>query len=107
MANTNQFEGWICDEETDYKVYYKITGVGHWFTITTRPPRFIRQGEESASTRESWICFRDQPIRDRAFSLLNSSLFYWFYQLRTNCRDFNPSDYRTFPIPNKLDLDDL
>ena len=107
ISQPGYFSKWIYPINTEYRVYYKITGVGHWFTITTRPPRFIRQGEESASTRESWICFRDQPIRDRAFSLLNSSLFYWFYQLRTNCRDFNPSDYRTFPIPNKLDLDDL
>jgi hypothetical protein len=33
---------------------------------------------------------------------MNSSLFYWFYQLRTNCRDFNPSDFRGFPLPADL-----
>lgn len=33
---------------------------------------------------------------------MNSSLFYWFYQLRTNCRDFNPSDFRGFPVPTDL-----
>ena len=39
--------------------------------------------------------------------MLNSSLFYWLYQMKTNCRDFNPSDYRTFPIPQNLDLEQL
>jgi hypothetical protein len=29
-------------------------------------------------------------------------LFYWFYQVRTNCRDFNPSDYSTFPVSASL-----
>ena len=33
---------------------------------------------------------------------MNSSLFYWFYQVRTNCRDFNPSDFRGFPLPATL-----
>ncbi len=38
---------------------------------------------------------------------MNSSLFYWLYQVRTNCRDFNPSDYTTFPIPENLSDSDF
>ncbi len=26
------FEQWICAQQTEHRVYYKITGVGHWFT---------------------------------------------------------------------------
>jgi len=95
---------------TDFRVYYKITGVGHWFTITARPPKFFRGGTESSSTRENSIHFKDDRTRDLAFVLLNSTLFYWFYQVRTNCRDFNPSDYRTFPVAASLpdaDFSDL
>jgi hypothetical protein len=103
----NCFESWISKNETEHKVYYKITGVGHWFTITTRPPRFLRQGSESSSTREQAICLLDLAVRNRAFTLLNSSLFYWFYQVRTNCRDFNPSDYKSFPIPETLSSEDF
>ena len=90
---------WISSTPTDFELFYKITGVGHWFTITTRPPSFRRQGVASSSTREQSICFPDERLRNRAFVVMNSSLFYWFYQVRTNCRDFNPSDYRTFPLP--------
>jgi hypothetical protein len=87
---------------TEFRLYYKITGVGHWFTITTRPPKFTRKGTPSSSSREESISFADARIRNRAFCVMNSSLFYWFYQLRTNCRDFNPSDFRTFPLPADL-----
>ncbi len=38
---------------------------------------------------------------------MNSTLFYWFYQVRTNCRDFNPSDYRAFPVPSSLAGEDF
>ncbi|HUQ93319.1 MAG TPA: DNA methyltransferase [Bryobacteraceae bacterium] len=92
----------ITKTPTDFRLYYKITGVGHWFTITTRPPRFTRKGTASSSSREESISFADARTRDLAFCVMNSSLFYWFYQLRTNCRDFNPSDFRTFPIPTDL-----
>jgi type I restriction-modification system DNA methylase subunit len=103
----NTFSSWISPTNTENNIYYKITGVGHWFTITARPPKFLRQGKESSSTRESSISFSDKEFRDRALSVLNSSLFYWFYQVRTNCRDFNPSDYKTFPTPLSLDGEDL
>jgi hypothetical protein len=92
----------VSKAETDFKIYYKITGVGHWFTITTRPPKFIRNGKPSSSSREESISFADSRLRDLAFVVMNSSLFYWFYQLRTNCRDFNPSDFRGFPLPDDL-----
>lgn len=101
------FSNWISSKTTENNIYYKITGVGHWFTITARPPRFLRQEQESSSTRESFISFPDVNIRNRALAVLNSSLFYWFYQVRTNCRDFNPSDYKTFPIPSSLNTEDL
>ncbi|MBW4541360.1 MAG: Eco57I restriction-modification methylase domain-containing protein [Myxacorys chilensis ATA2-1-KO14] len=104
---SKRFSSWISTGESDYRVYYKITGVGHWFTITARPPKFFRQGIESSSTRESFICFDSASIRDRAIVILNSSLFYWFYQVRTNCRDFNPSDYKTFPVVETLEIEDF
>jgi type I restriction-modification system DNA methylase subunit len=97
----------IAFADTNNKVYYKITGVGHWFTITCRPPRFIRNGEESSSTRESSISFKSKKQQALFFAILNSTTFYWFYQVRTNCRDFNPSDYKTFPIPESIETENF
>ena len=102
-----RFEELIFNRETKHRIYYKITGVGHWFTVTMRPPEFLRQGAESSSTREQFICFSDSATRNCAFAILNSSLFYWFYQVRTNCRDFNPSDYKTFPICSSFGVEDF
>jgi len=90
---------WLSTDATEHRIFYKITGVGHWFTITLRSPRFLRDGIESSSTREQVMHLPDSAAMYRMFTILNSSLFYWFYQVRTNCRDFNPSDYRTFPVP--------
>ena len=54
---------------------------------------------EGSSTRESTVSFRQQLARDTAFCCLSSSLHYWIYQARTNCRDYNPSDIAYLPIP--------
>jgi hypothetical protein len=92
----------LSSSDTPHRIYYKITGVGHWFTFTTRPPRFWRGNEEGSSTRESYVCFGSRAVRDAVFCLLWSTLHYWFYQLRTNCRDFNPSDLESIPLANGL-----
>jgi Eco57I restriction-modification methylase len=98
---------WLSSQDTEHRVYFKITGVGHWMNIMTRPPKFYRAGVESSSSREEYVCFPSEASRDRAFVLMNSTLFYWFYQARTNCRDFNPSDYKTFPVPRTLESADF
>ncbi|MCC7291847.1 MAG: Eco57I restriction-modification methylase domain-containing protein [Phycisphaerales bacterium] len=92
----------LSSSDTPHRIFYKITGVGHWFTFTMRPPRFWRGNEEGSSTRESYVCFRSAALRDAVFCLLWSSLHYWFYQLRTNCRDFNPSDLESIPLANAV-----
>ena len=87
---------------TEHRIYYKITGVSHWFTFTTSPPKFWRDGKEGSSTRENSVCFSSPLVRDTAFCLLWSTLHFWLYQARTNCRDFNPSDLESVPIPQSV-----
>ena len=87
---------------SSHRIYYKITGIGHWFTFTTSPPRFWRDGKEESSTRENSVCFSSPLMRDTAFCLLWSTLHYWLYQARTNCRDFNPYDLESMPIPESI-----
>jgi hypothetical protein len=99
IANRKQLGDLISPGDTKYPIYYKITGVGHWFTFTLRPPKFWRDGNEESSTRESAVFFPSALIRDTAYCCLCSSLHYWLYQARTNCRDFNPSDFAFMPLP--------
>ncbi|MXY93608.1 MAG: SAM-dependent methyltransferase [Caldilineaceae bacterium SB0670_bin_27] len=102
-----RFESWLSRAVSSYRLFYKITGVGSWFTITPRPPRFFRGDQESSSTREKEMFFPSNQARDRALCILNSSLFFWFYQARTNSRDFNPSDYKSFPVSETLENEDM
>ena len=92
----------VSKRATGNRIYYKITGVGHWFTFTMAPPRFWREGAEGSSTRESGVCFSHSLVRDTVFCCLWSTLHYWLYQTRTNCRDYNPSDLALFPIPESV-----
>jgi len=91
-----------CSSPSAFSIYYKITGVGHWFTFTTRPPRFWRDSVEGRSTREERVFFDTELLRDTAFCCLWSTLHYWLYQARTNCRDFNPGDLTYLPIPHSV-----
>ncbi len=92
----------LAPAETQHKIFYKITGVGHWFTFTLQPPKFWRDGVAGQSSRESSASFASELLRDTVFCCLNSSLHYWIYQSLTNCRDFNPSDLRYLPLTDSL-----
>lgn len=102
IAFPHHIGGLMTQSATEYRIYYKITGVGHWFTFTLRPPRFWRDGIVAASTRENTAFFDSREKRDAAYCCLNSTLHYWLYQMRTNCRDYNPSDLKFFPVPKNL-----
>ena len=102
LAQSKTIGGLFSAVPTQHRIYYKITGVGHWFTFTTSPPRFWRDGVQATSTRESSAAFASELLRDTAFCCLWSTLHYWLYQARTNCRDFNPSDLAGLPIPNSV-----
>lgn len=78
------------------------TGVGHWFCFTLNPPKFWRNGRLESSTRESSVYFRTKKLRDTAYCCLSSSMHYWLYQARTNCRDYNPSDLAFMPLPEDI-----
>ena len=102
LAQPRTLGSTVSTEPTKNRIYYKITGVGHWFTFTMTPPRFWRNDVEGSSTRESSVFFRNALVRDTAFCCLWSTLHYWLYQARTNCRDYNPTDLDSFPIPDSV-----
>lgn len=88
--------------KSDYNVYYKKTGIAHWFTITLEPPKYINNNVVGNSTREAVMPCKDEQIMNLAFALFNSSLFYIYYIMNTNCRDFNPGDVKDFPISKSI-----
>ena len=86
-------------------VYYKNTGVNHWITATDFPPRTFRGDQPSASSRQTTFALKDERSKEFCVCCINSNLFYWLYIVKTNCRDLNPSDIRSFPILRNIEKD--
>ncbi|MBN1558797.1 Eco57I restriction-modification methylase domain-containing protein [candidate division KSB1 bacterium] len=80
------------------KIFYRIGGGRYWKIFTNFQPVFILNGQSAVSSRENYLYFEDSASRDIAIAALNSSLFFWYFQLTTNGRDMNPSDLRQFPL---------
>jgi hypothetical protein len=76
LRRRDGFEVWLSRTDSPYELFYKITGVGSWFTITPRPPKFFRDGNASSSTRENEMAFpsginsRPSPLSAEQLTLL-------------------------------------
>lgn len=80
------------------KLYYRIGGGRYWKIFTTFQPLFVLNGIKSVSSRENYLYFETEEIRDAVVAIFSSSLFYWYFIVTTNCRDLNPSDLNLFSI---------
>lgn len=98
VVNQSQLGHIFIKEKSSPKLYYRIGRGRYWKIFTTFQPIFILNGERGISSRENYLYFRTQEIRDVVVAILSSSLFYWYFILTTNCRDLNPSDLNQFPI---------
>lgn len=85
-------------KRSNHTVFYRIGGGRYWKIFTNFQPRFVLNGELGVSSRENYLYFASETIRDATISVLSSSLFYWYFIQTTNCRDLNPSDLQEFPI---------
>jgi hypothetical protein len=96
----------LTSESISHLVYYKNTGVNHWITATDFAPKAFRDDNPTESSRQTTLGFIDNSSLDFVACCLNSNLFFWFYTVRTNCRDLNPNDIRDFPIPRGIEKDE-
>jgi hypothetical protein len=83
---------------SSYPIFYRIGGGRYWKIFTNFHPKFILNNVEGVSSRENYLYFQTEQLRNVAIAVLSSSLFYWYFILTTNCRDLNPSDLNEFPI---------
>jgi len=81
---------------TDYCIFYRIGGGRYWKIFTSFQPEFYLNGAKSTSSRESYLYFRTENIRDISLAVLSSSLFYWYFILNGNGRDMNMADICNF-----------
>lgn len=88
------------------KVYYRTTGGLYWKVFTNFAPKFLCNGIEGHSSRETSLSVAQQQITNSLVAFLSSNLFWWWYTITSNLRDLNPSDINGIKLPDHL-LEDL
>lgn len=53
---------------------------------------------QKASTQLKKICFLDKGTKNIAIAVLNSSLFFWWFSLYSDCRHLNNREIYVFPV---------
>ena len=90
--------GYYTIRNSDNVFYYKNSGGRYWKFMTTFKPLFYLNGIKSTSSRETHLYF-DSIIKLKVFtSILNSTLYFWYYVMNSDARTNNPSDLKDFPI---------
>lgn len=79
------------------KIFYRTTGGLYWKVFTDFAPRFVLNGVEGNSSRETSFGVDSNNTRP-LIGLLSSNTFWWWYTLTINLRDLNPYDVQTFPV---------
>jgi len=89
--------------KTNHFLFYRNSGGRYWKIITDFQPKFFLNGKRGISSRESYLYFNDLNTLKITVSLLNSTIYYWYYVMHSDARTNNPSDLKEFPI----DIDNL
>ena len=89
---------YVTRTSTNHTLYYRNSGGRYWKIITDFQPKFFLNGQRGISSRESYLYFNDNETLKVAVSVLNSSLYYWYYVMHSDARTNNPSDLKDFPI---------
>lgn len=76
------------------RVFYRTSGGRYFNVITTF---------ETYSSKEDFICIEESISNDVVCAILNSNLFYWYYVVYSNCRDFYEEEIENF----RISIDDM
>lgn len=71
----------------------------YWMRVTDFIPYFCSERDGiKQSSAISDLCFATRQDADAVCVLLNSSLFYWWFIARSDCRNFNLREIENFPF---------
>jgi hypothetical protein len=87
-------------------VMYYQEACRYWLKASHRVPRFIKNGVSMEPPHGRKIGFQNRDAAAFAAAVLNSSLFYWWYSVFSDCEHVNDALVRSFPIPAKWDTID-
>ena len=85
--------------ESPNAVYYRTTGGLYWKVFTDFAPAFFVNGSAGSSSRETRFTLAHAKHVKPAVAVLSSDVFWWWYTVTSNLRDLNPSDWKSFPVP--------
>jgi hypothetical protein len=84
--------------ESRWILYYQ-EACRYWVKACEGLPFFKRNGVKMAPPHGRTVCFEGEKSAAFAVSLANSSLFYWFYSVFSDCEHINDGLIRGFHIP--------
>lgn len=84
--------------ESRWILYYQ-EACRYWVKACKGLPFFKKNGVKMAPPHGRTICFESEKSAAFAVSLANSSLFYWFYSVFSDCEHINDGLIRGFHIP--------
>ena len=87
---------------SEYKIFYRTTGGLYWKVFTDFAPAFVRNGQVTSSSRETFFCVNESLWVRSLIAALSSDIYWWWYTITSNLRDLNPSDIQDFPIPKSV-----
>lgn len=91
---------------TSKHVLYYQEACRYWVKACVGLPFFRRNGERMPPPHGRTLYFRDAGSCAFAGCLVNSTLFYWFYSVFSDCEHINDALIRDFKVPLETNMSD-
>ena len=97
-------DGEISEDELENHIFYH-SAVRYWIKALNFIPEFINEGVERQSSKYKPIHFAKKINKNIPLALLNTSLFFWYWIITSDCRDLMFESIQNFRI-NMDEFDD-
>ena len=88
----------LYNKKGEYNVYYRNAGGRYYKVILNFEPEFILNGEITKSSTYCNLSFESETNKDLIFSIMNSTLFYWYWVIYSDNWHMINRDISSFPI---------
>jgi hypothetical protein len=89
----------LTGKSSQHVVYYQ-EACRYWLKAYTGLPYFKRNGKSVAPPHGRFIYLKSAQAAAFVGCLLNSSLFYWYYSVLSDCEHVNDELVKDFPLPD-------
>ena len=98
IGSFSTFLGGLAAKSGEGTLYYQ-EACRYWVKAASKQPFFKKNGEKAAPSHWRSIQMISTEATAFATCILNSSLFYWYYSVFSDCEHINDGLVRMFPIP--------